>query len=64
MTEHRYHLGDKVLLNGGFPYRQASRGDYEVVRQLPNNHGEFQYRIKSIEETYERVVTESELVSA
>jgi hypothetical protein len=64
MAEHRFHLGDKVLLSRGFPYRAASRGDYEVVRQLPNSHGEFQYRIKSAEESYERVATESELVAS
>ncbi len=64
MQEHRFRLGDKVLLSRGFPYRWAARGDYEVVRQLPDSNGEFQYRIKSVQESYERVVGESELESA
>jgi hypothetical protein len=36
-------------------------GSYEVIMQLPENGGEFQYRIKSMNEPHERVVRESEL---
>jgi hypothetical protein len=50
-----------VRFTGGFPYRNAVVGDYEVMRRLPSRDGEFQYRIKSTGEPYERVVRESEL---
>ena len=60
-TTHRYDAGQMVRFTRGFPYRNAVVGDYEVVRRLPSRDGEFQYRIKSSGEPYERVVRESEL---
>jgi hypothetical protein len=36
-------------------------GQYQVVRLLPAEGGEFLYRVKSKGETFERVVKESEL---
>jgi hypothetical protein len=60
-TTHRYDAGQVVRFTGGFPYRNAVPGDYEVVRRLPSRDGEFQYSIKSSGEPYERVVRESEL---
>ncbi len=59
--EHRFRLGEKVQLARSYPFRSAAEGQYEVVRQLPETHGEFQYRIKSLREPHERVVKESEL---
>jgi hypothetical protein len=38
-------------------------GDYTVLRELPENGGETQYRIKSGREAHERVVNESDLES-
>jgi hypothetical protein len=61
LPTHRYDAGQMVRFTGGFPYRNAVVGDYEVVRRLPSRDGEFQYRIKSTGEPYERVVRESEL---
>jgi hypothetical protein len=46
------------------PYRSAAMGDYKIVRQLPSNGGELEYRIKSLREPYERVVKESDLEKA
>jgi len=60
-TTHRYDAGQMVRFTRGFPYRNAVAGDYEVVSRLPSRDGEFQYRIKSSGEPYERVVRESEL---
>jgi hypothetical protein len=34
---------------------------FEITKQLPENRGEYEYRIKSISETHERVARESEL---
>jgi hypothetical protein len=48
-------------LSRGLPYKSAADGDYRIVRQLPDNGGEQQYRIKSVREPHERVVKESDL---
>ena len=36
-------------------------GPYEIVRQLPSETADLKYRIKSRDETHERVVSEHEL---
>jgi len=36
-------------------------GSYEITKKLPEHDGEFEYRIKSINEPHERVARESEL---
>jgi len=41
--------------------RSAADGDFKVVRPLPDDGGEAQYRIKSVREPHERVVRESDL---
>jgi hypothetical protein len=43
------------------PYRSSADGEYKVVRSLPTNGGEPEYRVKSMREPYERVVKESEI---
>jgi hypothetical protein len=64
MTEHRFRIGQKVQLTRGFANRAAAAGDYQVVRQLPDDDGECRYRIKSTREAHDRVVKESELERA
>jgi hypothetical protein len=44
--------------------RNAARGAYAIVAQLPERDGQFEYRIKSPGEPHERVVKESDLSSA
>ena len=44
--------------------RAAPRGQYKIVRSLPQQGDEREYRIKSAVEPYERVAKESELESA
>jgi hypothetical protein len=56
-----FRPGQTVRLNRSFPYKAAAEGDYKIVRQLPDNGGELQYRVKSVREPHERVVKESEL---
>ncbi len=41
--------------------RPAARGTYEVIRQLPTEGDDCQYRIKSSIEAFERVAKESQL---
>lgn len=42
-------------------FRLMPLGRFEIVRVLPVERGVCQYRIKSIKDGHERVVTESEL---
>jgi hypothetical protein len=42
-------------------YRLSSVGDFKIVRVLPDEGGERQYRIKNAGEAHERVVKESDL---
>ena len=60
----RFHCGQTVRLSRGLPYRSAADGEYKVIRRLPDNDGELQYRVKSVREPHERVVRESELEKA
>jgi hypothetical protein len=41
--------------------RLAATGTYEVIRRLPTDGDDCQYRIKSSIEAFERVATESQL---
>jgi hypothetical protein len=41
--------------------RNVPSGSYEITKKLPERGGEFEYRIKSMNEPHERVVRESEL---
>ena len=58
---HKFRSGQTVHLSRSLAARSAPGGDYKVVRQLPVDGGEPQYRIKSENEPHERVVKESVL---
>jgi hypothetical protein len=58
MPDQKFQVGEIVHLSPG---RNVPGGAYEVIKQLPEISGEFQYRIKSMNEPHERVVRESEL---
>ena len=60
MRGHKFHIGETVQLLPPIS-RYASGGVYVVTKRLPESAGEYEYRIKSINELYERVVRESEL---
>jgi len=60
MLTHKLRVGEIVQLSPSFS-RNAPGGSYEVIKQLPENCGEFEYRIKSMNERRERVVPESKL---
>jgi hypothetical protein len=64
MPDHKFHIGETVQLTPSIR-RKAFGGVYEVTKQLPDSSaGEYEYRIKSINEPHERVVRESELEKA
>jgi hypothetical protein len=60
MSEHKFKIGEWL-----FPARSVgldvSEGAYVVVKRLPKHDGEFEYKIKSVNETDERIVRESQL---
>jgi hypothetical protein len=61
---HRFAAGRMVRFSAVFPYRNVSKGNYEVLAQLPVRDGEYQYRIKNNCETYERIAKQNELEAA
>jgi len=62
MSEHKFRVGQAVrFYPNGMGAHSAPHGTYVVMAELPEQDGEFQYRIKSIVERLERVARESEL---
>jgi hypothetical protein len=68
MTEavlaHKFRIGDNVHFTTGLFGRGGANGVYEVVRLLPSEGDEQQYRIKSVSEPHERVAKQSQLERA
>jgi hypothetical protein len=60
MGSHQFQIGALVRLLPAFS-RNVAGGSYEIIKQLPQRNGEFEYHIKSVTERHQRVVRESEL---
>ena len=63
MDHHRFTAGEAVVFVPGSDERKYG-GLYEVVTQLPDEHGEHQYRIQSRSDGHHRVVWEYQLTPA
>ena len=61
---HKFRIGDDVHIIAGLLGRGDSGGVYKVVRVLPTEGDEQQYRIKSANEPHERVAKQSQLERA
>jgi hypothetical protein len=61
LTSHRYSLGQAVRYTAGPFGRSGASGSFKIVKLLPSDGEEFQYRIKSTGEAFERVAKESQL---
>jgi hypothetical protein len=61
IISHRFLVGRTVRLSQAARLRNAAPGSYEVLAQLPERDGEFQYRLKSDREPYQRIAKEHEL---
>jgi hypothetical protein len=59
-SAHRFKVGQTVGLVASS--RFGARGAYQIVSLRPSEDGTKQYRVKSKDEAYERVVAESDLV--
>ncbi len=58
---HKYRVGDTVYYTSPTFGRAAASGSYTVVKLLPSESDDYQYRIKSSGEAFERVAKESQL---
>lgn len=62
MAHAKFKVGQMVDYNPARPSVPASIREYKILKLLPRDHGEQEYRIKSMAELFERVAKESELV--
>jgi hypothetical protein len=60
MQNHKFSVGQRVKFYNRVR-AAAAQGEYEIVRLLPAEEGQFQYRIKSELERNERVAAEDQL---
>ncbi len=61
MAAHRYSVGECVEIRRASYQGDVGLGPYTVVRQLPNDGIDREYRVKSMRGGQERVVLESAL---
>lgn len=61
MTVHKFSVGQHVRFNSGSRGLAHLNGSYTVVRQLPSETRDLQYRVKSDRDSHERIVNESQL---
>jgi hypothetical protein len=59
--KHKFLVGETVYFTASNVARPAASGTYEVIKVLPTDGDERQYRIKSTTEAFERVARESQL---
>ena len=59
--KHKFTVGSTVYFTASNVSRPAATGAYEVIRLLPTEGDDCQYRIKSSSEAFERVAKESQL---
>jgi hypothetical protein len=60
MKARKYRNGQTVTMTPSRG-RSTPKGQFEIVRLLPLEYGNYQYRIRSTIDGHERVVLESEL---
>ena len=61
IRSHKYRVGQTVFYTSSPVSRPGASGSYEVVRLLPSDGEDYQYRIKNPGEAFERVAKESQL---
>ena len=60
MSTHKFKLYAIVLVEASLRQKMPG-GAYMITAKMPERDGELEYRVKSINEPYERVVRESQL---
>jgi hypothetical protein len=61
LRTHKYRVGQTVLFTSSPITRPGASGTYKVVKLLPSDGDDYQYRIKNPGEAFERVAKESQL---
>ena len=61
MSAHKFAIGQTVRFSPDRNQEGTSRGSFKIVRLLPAERGNPQYRIRSLRDGHERVVVESDL---
>ena len=61
MPHHSFAVGQMLEFDPGKFDGTAARGSYTVVRLLPNDGSDREYRVRSARDGHERVVPESQL---
>ncbi len=61
LRTHKFRVGQTVLYTSSPISRPGASGTYKVVKLLPSDGDDYQYRIKNPGEAFERVAKESQL---
>jgi hypothetical protein len=61
LRSHKFRVGQTVSYTSSPVSRPGASGSYQVVRLLPSDGDDYQYRIKNPGEAFERVAKESQL---
>jgi hypothetical protein len=61
LQTHKFQVGQTVFYTSSPITRPGATGSYKVVRLLPSDGDDYQYRIKNPGEAFERVAKESQL---
>jgi hypothetical protein len=61
LRAHKFRVGQTVFYTSSPISRPGATGSYKVVRLLPSDGDDYQYRIKHAREAFERVAKESQL---
>lgn len=61
LRTHKFQVGQTVFYTSSPISRPGASGSYKVVRLLPSDGDDYQYRIKHAGEAFERVAKESQL---
>ena len=61
LRTHKFRVGQTVSYTSSPISRPGASGSYQVVRLLPSDGDDYQYRIKNPGEAFERVAKESQL---
>lgn len=61
VLSHKYKVGQTVRYSSAALRRLGANSSYKIVRLLPSEGEQQQYRIKSASEAHERIAKENEL---
>jgi hypothetical protein len=61
LKSHKFQIGQTVYFTSKPVGHMAANDTYRIVKLLPSDGEDYQYRIKSANEAFERVAKESQL---